>query len=42
MADFGTDLIFRFLTRALANEVLDFSDETDTPDTACPVCSDGN
>jgi hypothetical protein len=30
----------RFLTRALANEVLDFSDEDDTQDTACPVCSD--
>jgi len=30
----------RFLTRALATEVLDFSDEADTPQPTCPVCKD--
>jgi hypothetical protein len=30
----------RFLTRALATEVLDFSDEDDTAQAICPVCKD--
>ncbi|EGO02949.1 hypothetical protein SERLA73DRAFT_103014 [Serpula lacrymans var. lacrymans S7.3] len=35
-----TDIKKRFLTRALANDMMMFSDEADEPEATCPVCKD--
>lgn len=37
---FPTHIVVRFLTRARATELLDFSDEDDAPESNCPMCRD--